>query len=138
MGDRVPKSAIMKNLLTVFIATILLTNCSPYRRLGIPEPCNENLIFKKEFFYNIWVIQKYTIEGSRYFVYENRISTKQFLDSYNYLFDQTGIKPGDVFNYDTSYEDYKSFEIDKKKWLKWYDNNRCNYLVEKSGRVSSQ
>lgn len=125
----------MKRLIYLSILIILLTGCSPYKNMGIPIPCNENLDFKRDFFYHIWVVEKYTIEHERFIDYKNVVSMEQFLQSYNYLFKSTGIYPGDITNYQTTYESYKAFKTDKKKWLKWYEVHKCSHLV-KQDRVS--
>lgn len=117
----------MKKLIMVFIA-IVFTSCTLFQRATIPVPCNENLVFKRDFFYNVWVIEKYTIEHEQPITYSKLVSSEEFLKCYEYLNKVTNMPGGNVFNYQVGYVSYQAFKLDKKKWLEWYAKNKCSYI----------
>lgn len=83
--------------------------------------CVENLEFKKEFFSNVENVEKkiFTIQDS------------SFRNSLKFLFKYAHVSFEQMLNYGRSYPS-DAFEKDKKQWLIWYENNKCNNIQIKN------
>lgn len=118
----------MRKLIILLILDIVLLSCSSHKRFFAPTPCNENLEFKRKFFYSVWVVEKYTIEQGRPITYSDLVPEKKFVECYDFLYKATKIPAGNILNYQIGYANYKVFKVDKKKWLEWYEENKCSYI----------
>ncbi|SRR5258706_15929803 len=116
----------MKMLKFLFLI-LLYASCSSTKHLRVTD-CNENMTFKKAFFYNISIAEKYTLEHTK--PIEHTIETNYFLKSLNFISKYTNVSMDKVSNYQIGYPTFEVFEIDKKEWIKWYNDNKCNNLKE--------
>ena len=87
--------------------------------------CNENMRFKKTFFYNISIVEKYTKEQKAITV--RTVTTKAVTKSFQYLSKYVTISD-EILNFEYGYPSVERFELDKGRWLKWYETNKCNNL----------
>ncbi len=103
----------MKNLYIFLIISCF--GCSTKRNLS----CIENQDFKKVFFYNIEIIELHTLRQK---------TNGSFLNALDFLSQYVDVSYDKVYNYEVRYSTYESFKLDKEKWLKWYDENKCTYI----------
>jgi len=97
---------------------------TPQKKIG---DCHENLKFKRKFFYNITVVESYTIE-SRTPTKKLTISDKSFFKAIDFISKYSKVPVGNIYNYQIGYKSIEEFEVEKKKWLNWYDANKCNNI----------
>ena len=88
--------------------------------------CKESLAFKKKFFYNVDLVEKYTIEHTK--LIKHRIGEDEFLHSLEFISRYTKVSFGLVMNYQVGYPSQKTFEIEKRRWLDWYSRNKYKGL----------
>ncbi len=81
------------------------------------EKCNENLDFKKEYFYHIKMIDS-LVEKSQ---------NKQFTKSLLFVSKYAHVSAESMLNYARTYP-YATYEKDRKGWLEWYEKNKCNNI----------
>ena len=102
-------------------SVILLLNisCSSSKQSTLKEKyfCNENLVFKKEFFKNIENVENliYKVQG------------ESLKNSLNFIGKYTHVSFESMSNYAGSYPS-GIFERDKKVWLEWYEKNKCQSI----------
>ena len=82
--------------------------------------------FKKEFFDNISIVEKYTLERTK--GTGRTIETNTFLQSLNFISKYTKVSMDKVSNYEIGYPSFEEFKKDKSQWIKWYSENKCNNL----------
>ena len=104
--------------LIIFTVSILFSCSSTNSRIVKQENyCDENLIFKKAFFENIRnvenLIDKHQNESFR--------NSLKFIDIYS------DVSFESMTNYAGTYP-FGVFEKDKKVWLKWYEENKCQNI----------
>jgi hypothetical protein len=115
---------MIKLIMTLIIIT-LFTSCLSGDKHEVSK-CNENAKFKKDFFYNISIAEKYTLEQQS--PTEHKIEIKAFLKSLTFISKYTKVSMNKVSNYVIGYPNYQAFLLDKKEWIKWYNANKCNNL----------
>ena len=99
--------------------------------------CNENLKFKSEFFRNIEIVTYYMTEStsiSSFKEYEQLITNekiKNYQLSLKFISYYTHVSFESMANYARTYP-IGVFEMNKKGWLKWYDDNKCNDIQLKN------
>lgn len=107
------------------VLILLFTSCSSIHEVK-SSGCKENIMFKKKFFYYISVADKYTVERTT--GADHKIKTKAFLKALQFISNYTKVSMDKVLNYEIGYPSYEIFEIDKSKWIMWYDSNKCNNI----------
>jgi hypothetical protein len=115
----------MKIIKILLLISPFFISCSSMSKLKT-DGCNENLKFKDKFFYNISIVEKYTIERTT--VTKHIIETKAFLKSLKFISHYTNVSMEKVANYQIGYPTLEIFESDKSQWLKWYNANKCRNL----------
>jgi len=105
----------------------LFVSCTTTNKSKVSS-CHENMKFKKSFFDNISIVEKYTLERTKGTV--RTIGTKDFLKSLNFISNYTKVSMDKVANYEIGYPSFEIFEEDKDQWIKWYNDNKCNNLKE--------
>lgn len=80
--------------------------------------CHENEEFKKIFFTEINVIDVF-INGDG-----NR---EDYIEALNFIASYSQVNFESMYNYATSYP-YGIYLEDRKQWLQWYEDNKCNNL----------
>jgi hypothetical protein len=88
--------------------------------------CNENLKFKDQFFDNITIAEKHTMEKTGN--HQSTVSYRRFLKALTFIskYAPVSINPDKKSN--AGYPDLKSFQSEKAQWLEWYEANKCNNL----------
>ena len=101
------------------IIFLLFISCSSSNKAisGNENNCNENLDFKKVFFENIQNVENliYEVQG------ESLLNSLKFIGKY------TDVSFKSMTNYARTYPSGVFFE-DKKVWLKWYEENKCQNI----------
>jgi hypothetical protein len=116
----------MKVLRKVLFFGIVLSLSSCATQSGV-QGCRENPRFKEKFFFNISTLEKYTIEHT--LIVEKHTTTEDsFLKSLNFISKYTQVPVGNVYNYNVGYTSLEEFNAQKKKWLSWYELNKCKNL----------
>lgn len=108
---------LIKIIRVIVLLTIL--SCSSSKQVTLKEEnsCNENLEFKKAFFENISNV-------------ENLIDKNQnesFRNSLKFIAKFSSVSFESMTNYAGTYP-IGIFEKDKKVWLEWYENNKCENI----------
>jgi hypothetical protein len=107
------------------IITNLFTSCLLADKMQVNK-CNENAKFKKAFFYNVSIAEKYTLEQQS--PVEHKIKAKAFLKSLKFISKYTKVSMDKVSNYVIGYPTYQAFLLDKKEWVNWYNAHKCDNL----------
>ncbi|VXB67158.1 MULTISPECIES: hypothetical protein [Chryseobacterium] len=81
------------------------------------ENCTENLYFKEEFFNNIKVVES--------LIY--KIQNEEFLNSLKFISKYAHVSTESMANYSRTYPG-GYYEEDRKKWISWYDKNKCKNI----------
>jgi hypothetical protein len=101
------------------VILLLLISCSSSKQSTSKEDnfCNENLVFKKEFFKNIESVENliYKVQG------ESLKNSLKFIGKYTHVSFES------MSNYAGTYPS-GIFESDKKAWLEWYEKNKCKNI----------
>jgi len=104
----------------ILMSVFCFFSCTPIHKVSLNnENCNENTLFKNEFFSSIEKIEEYTLGKGDKLSFNQGI---KFLSKYVH------ISFNEMLNYDKSYTNYDAFKKDKKEWLKWYEDNKCNII----------
>ena len=104
----------MKNL--IYITLSILIGCGiSTNKTG----CIENKEFKEAFFKNISFVENY-MHGKGH-----RPEYKSGLD---FISRYVEVSYEEMLNYSGSYTNIEAFEKDKKRWLEWYEDNKCNNI----------
>ncbi len=121
-------------IVLLIIYSFLVLSCSSSRQIDLDESkCIENLAFKKLFFEKIKNIDFLMIEeakiksindAEKLFTPER---VKMFDSSLLFISKYSQVSFGSMLNYDNTYP-YGVYEIDRKIWLKWYDENKCSNI----------
>ncbi|WP_353089153.1 hypothetical protein [Flavobacterium sp.] len=121
----------MKSLLIFLL--LLQSSCSTFNRQDRNlNPCNENIEFKKQFFYHLQVVDEYmhlvnpkvlNIDELQKLVTQEKI--KNFNISLNFISKYTHVSYEYISH---SRYPYGVYEEDKSVWLKWYEENKCNNI----------
>ncbi|RYE53472.1 MAG: hypothetical protein EOP48_14315 [Sphingobacteriales bacterium] len=100
----------------------LLVGCSSLRQSKATDEkaCNENLEFKKTFFDNIQNVENLI----------TKVQNESFKKSLDFISKYSEVSYESMANYARTYP-YGAFENDKKKWLKWYEDNKCKNIQYK-------
>ena len=105
------------------IIFLLFISCSSSNKTisGNKNTCNENLDFKKVFFENIQNVENliYKAQG------ESLLNSLKFIGKY------TDVSFESMSNYARTYPSGIFFE-DKKVWLKWYEEHKCQNIQFKN------
>jgi hypothetical protein len=88
--------------------------------------CNENLIFQDQFFANIAMVEKYTVEKNN--GYTPTVSYEQFFNALKFISKHTSVSIKLKTNTVIGYDSLKAFQTDRDHWLKWYEDNKCKGL----------
>lgn len=112
----------MKKLLIIIMLIPILTACktSNFNK----NDCQENMYFKKTFFRHIKYIEK-------------NISVLQdstFIKSVIFISNYAPVSTNEIMNYSRTYP-LGVFEKDYKKWIEWYNKNKCNNIQLKTKYV---
>jgi len=107
-------------------------SCSPSRQIdSVKSLCDENLAFKKIFFNNVQNIdsamtkQFDNIDEVDSYWTDKRI--KSFQRSLKFISNYSKVSFESMLNYNQSYP-YGIFEEDRKKWINWYEDNKCRNI----------
>lgn len=97
------------------------------------KPCTENIAFKKKYFYCLAIIEKRTIQATvpkQITKQELKafVKDRDFTKSLRFISRYTKVSFGKIMNYNYNYASVEDFELDKKVWLAWYENNKCKDL----------
>ena len=122
--NKLSQTKLMRTLIIV-LCICIFDSCLSINK-ATTNDCNENLEFKQKFFANISLIEKYTKEQKTFTRYP--ITTDSVMKSMKFIYMRTKILSDEIYNYNFGYKSYKLFEIDKRKWLNWYNANKCNNL----------
>ena len=106
----------MKNIYIVIISLFFLS-CKSTNVVNNDNNCVENAQFKEKFFSNINYIEKNITE----------VQDAKFKNILYFLSKYVHVSLERMSNYANSYP-IGIFEEDKKGWLKWYEENKCNNL----------
>jgi len=95
--------------------------------------CDENLEFKKYFYCQMTYVEKWTfgyIIDSKLRNYDTSsdMSVDGFLKSLHFISQYAPVSYSNVGQYQVRYNDSDIYEADKKGWLKWYDDHKCDNL----------
>jgi hypothetical protein len=103
----------------IFGTFLMFLSCSSNKVLKSENKitCNENLVFKKQFFGHIQNVEN--------LIYE--IQNESFRNSLNFIGKYTHVSFESMSNYANTYPS-GIFLKDKKLWLKWYEDNRCKNI----------
>ncbi|MEN9337235.1 MAG: hypothetical protein RLZZ500_2222 [Bacteroidota bacterium] len=105
------------NFISAIIYSLLFSQCTVFK--NEIKNCNENLKFKDSFMSHISLIENYTMgKGER----------KQFDEGLYFLSKYVHVSYDDMLNFSSSYTSIKSFNKDKIRWLKWYEENKCSNI----------
>jgi hypothetical protein len=116
----------MKLVISLLLLGSLFSACSSINTSKIYD-CNENLKFKRKFFYNISVAEKYTKESNT-ITKQPAITVKSFFKALDFISKYSKVPIGHIYNYQVGYTSIEEFEVEKKKWLNWYDANKCRNI----------
>ena len=105
----------MKQALLLLI--LFIYGCSTHR--NSTGGCNENENFKKQFFQSIAAVENYMMGLE---------DKESYLESLNFIAKYTDVSWDKMLNYDSSYPNFEEFLKDKKEWITWYDQNKCNNI----------
>jgi len=105
----------MKNIR--IIIALFFINCKSVNIIKNSNGCVENLQFKNIFFSKINYIEKNITE----------IQNVKFKNTLYFLSKYVDVSFEKMSNYANIYP-IGVFEKDKKGWLKWYEENKCNNL----------
>lgn len=106
----------MKNIHIIIISLFFLS-CKSTSTTNNNDNCIENIQFKEKFFSNIDYIEKNITE----------VQDAKFKNTLYFLSKYVHVSLERMANYANSYP-IGVFEEDKKGWLKWYEENKCNNL----------
>ncbi|SHF03906.1 hypothetical protein SAMN05444377_10365 [Flavobacterium fontis] len=120
----------MKSLFLIFL---FLCSCtSSQNQVGVANTCNENIEFKKQFFYHLQVVDEYmhlvnpkvlNIDELQKLVTQEK--TKNFNISLYFISKYTHVSYESISH---SRYPFGVYEEDKLVWLKWYEENKCNNI----------
>ncbi|TBO42077.1 hypothetical protein [Pedobacter kyonggii] len=100
------------------LVLLMLFSCSATKK-NIAKDCIENEVFKKKYFTSIKRVEDYVLgKGNK----------KSFQSSLKFISKYTQVSYNKMLNYNNSYAKFEDYEVDKKKWLEWYENNKCSNL----------
>lgn len=108
----------MKNILISLFVSVFFSSCKSSNFTIIT--CNENQKFKEKFFYHIHNIDR-------------NISVAQdmkFRESVIFISNYAPVSLERIMNYSRTYP-IGVYEEDRKKWLEWYEQNKCNNIQPK-------
>lgn len=111
----------VSNLILIF----LCMSCSVKKTIH----CNENKSFKNIFFKNIDIVEKHTLRQD---------SEGDFLQALDFLSQYVSVSYEKIYNYEVRYPNYEIFQEDKNKWMKWYEEKKCDSIQFKNnGNIGS-
>ena len=116
----------MKRLKFLCLSSFILFTCSSVNKLQ-NSACRENLAFKKKFFHDISIVEEYTIQNTT-ITKQHEITDRVFFKALNFVSKYSKVPIGNIYNYQIGYGSVDKFEVEKKKWLNWYDANKCNNI----------
>ena len=106
--------------ISIFIA-IFLISCNVSKS---KIECNENQKFKKLFFSHIANIdQNITI-----------FHGEKFIQSVIFISNYAPTSTNEIMNYSRTYP-FGVYEKDRKKWIEWYEKNKCNNIQIKKKHI---
>ncbi len=111
------------NLAFLFVTNVYANKLSPTgspRFINSTDSCIENSIFKSKYFKSIRYIQE-CVEGKR----KDRTDFGKCIDN---VIRNSGIRSSVYYGYIFRYRKKTDFYADKKKWLTWYESNKCSNL----------
>lgn len=110
----------MKKILILIIPILISCGASKLSK----NDCNENEKFKEKFFYQIEYIK-------------NHITVSQdskFRESVIFISNYAPVSTNRIMNYAKTYP-VGIFEEDYKKWIEWYEENKCKNIQFKSSYI---
>jgi hypothetical protein len=110
---------------TLIVVVLILSVQKLYCQTGSSIMCNENPLFKQTFFDNITIVEC-AVLGQKPPAELNYISG--FKRALRYISKYAHVSWEVIDGYNIQYPSYKLFLDDKEKWLKWYEDHRCNNL----------
>jgi len=111
-------SLVFLNIIKANTTKVMLYNTSIY--IKYKDTCVENLIFKSNYLKNIQYVEE-CVEG-------RKTSKKKFGYCIDNMIRNTGIRSSVYYGYIFRYRKKADFYTDKKKWLLWYEKNKCRNL----------
>ncbi len=103
----------------LFFTSCILANSSSAN-------CNESRAFKRNFFYNISIVERHTLERKNGLL--RTVNNKVFLKSLTFISKYVKVSMDEILNYEIGYPSIVAFEADKVIWVKWYEANKCKNL----------
>lgn len=94
--------------------------CNDEVNVKSKNTCVENLIFKSNYLESLKYIEDY-VEGKK----NNK---KEFGNCIDKMTRNSGVRSSAYYGYIFRYLKKKDFYTDKKKWLSWYEKNKCENL----------
>ena len=110
----------MKKILILIVP--ILISCGPSRLNK--NHCDENEKFKEKFFYHIDYIKK-NITVSQ---------DSKFRESVIFISNYAPVSTERIMNYARTYP-LGVFEEDQKKWMEWYEENKCKNIQFKTSYI---
>jgi hypothetical protein len=110
----------MKKILILIIP--ILISCKAFK--SNKNDCNENEKFREMFFRHIENI-------------DNNIAVSQdskFKESVIFISNYAPVSTNSIMNYARSYP-FGIYEEDRKKWIEWYEENKCKNIQFKSSYI---
>ena len=97
----------------------MLVSCSTMNRPKSVEDkgCIENLGFKKTYFEHIENVENLI----------TKTQNESFHKSLDFISKYSKVSYESMANYARTYS-YGAFIVDKKKWLEWYEDNKCKNI----------
>lgn len=111
-------SLVFLNIIKANTTKVMLYNTGIY--IKYTDTCVENLIFKSNYLKSIQYIEE-CVEG-------RKTSKKKFGNCIDNVVRNSGIRSSVYYGYIFRYRKKTDFYADKKKWLSWYEKNKCSNL----------
>ena len=90
--------------------------------------CNENISFKNMFFKNIKIVENHTLRKE---------GKNDILTALDFISKYVDVSYDKIYNYEIRYSDIEDFNQDKIKWIKWYEDNKCNNIQFKDNETKA-
>jgi len=113
----------MKQIIYSLTLILVLMNCSASNSaqnnsvIFNNEKCNENLDFKKEYFFHMGIIDSLV----------SKSQNKEFKKSLGFISKYSHVSFEDTANYFNHYP-IPTYDKDRKGWLEWYEKNKYNNI----------
>lgn len=108
------KNNVLIKVITIFSIAIISCSCTTQKNI-----CNENIEFKKIFFQSI--------QNAEEVIYGKSHNRTKYDEGLGFLNHYVFVDYEKTLNYRGIYT-LKGFEDDKKKWIDWYEQNKCSNI----------